>query len=79
MEKNKIISFCILLMLSLIVFNTSSITSAPGYYYDGKWCGSVFECNKYTGFRLAKYEKYNLNGSGKCKYYKRIWYKFWVK
>jgi len=57
------------------------IHSTIVFYY----CRAIKEdevFNKYTGIYL-RYKKYfnnfNHNKTGKCKYYKRSWWKFWIK
>lgn len=35
--------------------------------------------NKFTGNRTNKKFRITNNSKGACKYYKRIWWKFWIK
>jgi hypothetical protein len=43
-----------------------------------EWCEKTE--NKYTSTKsILLIRKDSLNSDGECKFYKRIWYKFWVK
>ena len=56
-------------MINILCCNCKHFKSKPNYYGARWWCKPI-------GLFIYVYDQLQLGG---CKYYKRIWWKFWIK